>query len=264
MQKGVKIVSIIFLICVISFILIIYVKKYKKLNVFVKDKADRVIPLHIYQTWHTKNIPPHMKKCVEQLKADNPEFTYHFYDDNDCRDFIKENFSSDVLYAFDKLKPGAYKADLWRYCVLYINGGIYLDIKYGCKDGFKLIELTDKEYFVRDGKFNDKYGIYNAFMVCKPKNDVLFGGIVKIVENVKNKYYGNNQLEITGPQLLQQFFTQRQIRNMDLVFAPNNGDKINYGNRTILASYEEYREEQSKKQIYSHYYDLWKNKDIYN
>ena len=54
-------------------------------------------------------------------------------------DFIKNNYPVDVLEAFNKLIPGAYKADLWRYCVLYKLGGIYLDIKYSCVNNFKLI-----------------------------------------------------------------------------------------------------------------------------
>ena len=100
------------------------------------------IPLNIFQTYHTLDLPPRMRKCVDKLIQNNPEFTHHLYDDNDCRQFIKDNFPLNVVQAFDKLIPGAYKADLWRYCVLYIHGGIYLDIKYNCANKFKLIELT--------------------------------------------------------------------------------------------------------------------------
>ena len=78
----------------------------------------------------------------------NPEFNHYLYDDKMCREFIKQNFSDDVLYVFDKLKPGAYKADLWRYCILYINGGIYIDIKFKCNE--KLINFLDQEYYVKD------------------------------------------------------------------------------------------------------------------
>ena len=40
-----------------------------------------------------------------------------------CRNFIKKHFSRDVSYAFDKINPGAFKSDLWRYCIIYKNGG---------------------------------------------------------------------------------------------------------------------------------------------
>ena len=70
-----------------------------------------------------------MKENAEILQEQNPEFKYYLYDDDMCKEFIKDNFDDEILYTFNKLKPGAYKADLWRYCILYIKGGIYLDIK---------------------------------------------------------------------------------------------------------------------------------------
>ena len=91
---------------------------------------NSIIPLSIYQTWFTKNLPSKMKERVNILKLQNPEFNHYLYDDDDCYEFIKNNFSKDVLNAYDSLIPGAYKADLWRLCILYINGGIYLDMKF--------------------------------------------------------------------------------------------------------------------------------------
>ena len=43
-------------------------------------------------------------------------------------DFLKKYFNKKVLDKFNNL-TGAHKADLWRYCILFLNGGIYLDIK---------------------------------------------------------------------------------------------------------------------------------------
>jgi mannosyltransferase OCH1-like enzyme len=101
----------------------------------IRSKANEyltkaVIPLKLFQTWHTLDLPPNMKQNVKRLQRENPEFEYFLYDDKMCRKFIKEHFHEEVVFAFDKLKPGAYKADLWRYCVLYIHGGIYLDINF--------------------------------------------------------------------------------------------------------------------------------------
>jgi mannosyltransferase OCH1-like enzyme len=91
-----------------------------------------------------------MIDSVENIKMNNKNFNYKLFDDEDCRNFIKNNFDGSVLYAFDSLKPGAYKADLWRYCVLYILGGIYIDIKYQVINNFKFENCLDKEYFVLD------------------------------------------------------------------------------------------------------------------
>jgi len=67
-----------------------------------------------------------MKQLVEELKATNPRFEYYLFDDNDCREFIKEHFDTEVLDAYNNLIPCAYKANLLRYRVLYIHGGIWI------------------------------------------------------------------------------------------------------------------------------------------
>ena len=46
----------------------------------------------------------------------------------DARAFISLHFSEEVLYSFDALIPGAFKADLFRLCVLLIEGGVYSDV----------------------------------------------------------------------------------------------------------------------------------------
>lgn len=239
------------------------------INNFQKLDGVGRIPLNIFQTWKTLNLPPKMKENVELLKTQNPEFTYYLFDDNMCREFIEKNFDKSVLYTFDKLKPGAYKADLFRYCVLYIHGGIYLDIKFSCVKDFKLIYLTNSEYFVRDHDIsNGNNGIYQALLICYPYNNILLKCINDIVINVKNNYWNynnndiSNSLAITGPLVMSKYFYQIEINNFDLSFDILR-NYINYKGTHILEIYKEYRNEQ--KMVNNNYYAiLYKNRDIYN
>ena len=68
----------------------------------------------------------------------SPGYQISLFDDYDCREFIKNNFDKTILYCYDMLLPGAYRADFWRYCVLYKNGGIYVDA------GLKLMVNLDR------------------------------------------------------------------------------------------------------------------------
>lgn len=228
----------------------------------IKPSYDMVIPQNIYQTWHSKQIPPLMFNAISKIKKHNPRFNYFLFDDNDCREFIKNKFRPDVLYAYDSLIPGAYKADLWRYCVLFINGGIYLDIKYAPLNGFKFINLCENEHLVLD---IGGQGIYNALMVCKPGNQILFKAIRQIVENVKNKYYGDCFLSPTGPKLLTQFISVNDsmvdLRHEQIL--DNNYKLIYYNNIPILKSYYGHIEERDKYSIKQHYATLWRNRNIY-
>lgn len=233
------------------------------------NRIISVIPLVIYQTWYTKNLPPVMKNTVTRLISDNPQFQHVLYDDNECRNFIQQNFDQAVVDAFDSLIPGAYKADLWRYCILHKNGGIYLDIKYQCIDGFSLLQLTDKEYFVRDIDWENKRGIYNALMVCLPGNQKCWDCIQQIVENVKNRFYGDSPLEPTGPQLLAKYFSDNEYNLLILrhdVMKNIRGDENFYifkNSQKILVTVGGYRKEQKITQNVGHYSELWNLKQIY-
>jgi mannosyltransferase OCH1-like enzyme len=230
-----------------------------------KENYNSVVPLKIYQTWYTKKLPIKMFNNVNLMKINHPRFEYHLYDDNDCREFIKNNFDEKVLGAFDKLIPGAYKADLWRYCILYKNGGIYVDIKFKCINNFRLIALTEKEHFVHDLNEN---GIYNALMSSKPGNPILLKCINQIVENVKNKYYGESMLQPTGPLLMDKFFDKELKNNIELRLetldiSNTHQHIIKYNDKYIMVIYEGYREDQKLYQNNEHYSVLWRKKNIY-
>jgi mannosyltransferase OCH1-like enzyme len=235
-----------------------------KLSYPNKQYYNPVIPLNIYQTWHTKDLPPFMKKTVNMIIENNPRFNYQLFDDNDCRNFIKDNFDENILNAFDTLKPGAYKADLWRYCILYKNGGVYLDIKYKPINRFKFINLMEKEHWVLD---IDKNCVYNALIVCRPNNQILLKAINKVVENVKNKFYGTNCLHPTGPLMLAELFTQSDKNNFDMyheIYQSIENKFIFYNGYIIFKNYNEYLNEQRSNEKVGHYSGLWSSHNIYN
>ena len=227
------------------------------------ERYYSVIPLNIYQTWHTKDLPPLMKASVDKIIYSNPGFNYQLFDDNDSRNFIKDNFDTNVLNAFDSLIPGAYKADLWRYCILYKNGGVYLDIKYTPFNGFRFISLMEKEHWVLD---MDKNGIYNALIVCKPNNEILLKAINKVVDNVKNRFYGNSPLEPTGPLMLSNFFTQNDKKKFDMyhdIYQSVENRFIFLNGYLVLKSYNSYLNEHNKNKKVDYYGSLWVSRNIY-
>lgn len=246
-----------------SIIKVININRKFKIPYPMKPYYNNIIPLNIYQTWHTKSLPPYMSRAISKIKFNNPAFTYYLFDDDDCRNFIQNNFGPVILNTYDSLIPGAYKADLWRYCVLYKTGGIYLDVKYIPVNRFKFINLTESEHWVID---TDKNGIYNALMVCRPNNPILSAAINKIVENVKNKFYGGSPLDPTGPGLLSQFFSQEQKNSFDMYHEFYNSFEnryIYFNNYLILKSYKGYILEHNRNKKVDYYGSLWVNRQIY-
>jgi len=258
---------------IIIYIMLITKKQYIKKKIleylkpynYLKNDYNPIMPLKIFQTWYTKNLPNKMNERVELLKKNNPKFEYFLFDDNDCLNFIKEHFDKDVVFAYENLIPGAYKADLWRCCILYIYGGIYLDIKLLCINNFRLIELTEKNHFVKDRL--PPISIYNALMACEKGHPFLLMAIKQIVENVKNKYYGNSPLCPTGPNMLGNLILNNKlIINTDLIHYIKGGYII-YKNRFIISTeYPEYHTERLElhNKLNTKRYDvLWFEKAIY-
>jgi len=253
-------------------------KTIKSTNFIIKDSYNSVIPLNLYLTWSIKTLPKKMQENVDRMRIVNPEFNIQIFDCDERREFIKNNFTEDILTAYDILKPGAYKADLWRLCILYINGGIYIDIKFNCINNFKFITLTEREYLVLDRPNHWKegqIGIYNALLVAKPKNILFFRCINKISENVKNKVYGINSLYPTGPGLLGEEYIkmlkenestmEAELNKLDICMVNEfNVCKIIFNNVVILEHYKEYRDEQNQFAKIQQYGILYQLKEIYN
>ncbi len=208
-----------------------------------------MIPKKIFQTWETSDIPDNLRTCITNIKNTHPDFEHYLYDNQMREDFIKSNFNKSVYDAYKLLIPGAYRADLWRLCVLYIHGGFYLDIKLSCVGDFDFNQLLDTKHFCKDIKSSGG-GIYNAFMVAEPSNPDIKKGIDKIVQNCANRYYGNSCLEPTGPLMLKDIITTNidmeliypeqtnSFENRILYIKYQNKDiiKIDYGIRNLIAN----------------------------
>ena len=262
------------IICLILYIIYPYfcLKSYFTKDIIIvqniPENYNKNIPLQVFQTWNTKVLPPKMKETVEYNKKNNPEINFYLYDDQDCREFIKSNFDHTVIDAFDTLKPGAYKADLWRYCILYQYGGAYIDIKFKCYQGFKLKNIMKGNFIVMDrpAYFRRNFGIYNAFMIFDKRNPFLLKAIQKTVQNVQKRKYSYNNLYVTGPGMLGEIYLKyKNISPMVIMKnkTMNNTNKMEiiYDKKPILVEYNEYRSEINPS---VHYGILWNNKDIYN
>ena len=227
-----------------------------------EEEVRNGVPLVIYQSWKSHEVPKGMRDNILRLLKTNPEFDYYLYSDEECAAFIADNFDKDVLAAFHALKPGAFKSDLWRYCILYKLGGVYLDIKY--YSTVPLIDVIDENpmVFVRDA---DAYSVqipvcdlsfqtclYNGFIISPPKNEIFKLCIDEIVESCKKRSYNRNMLDVTGPCLLgrivQKVYTSEYFKGIPFVygFSLLYGRSISYRDTIILKEYDSYRLEQNK------------------
>jgi len=71
-------------------------------------------------------MPPGMKNAINSWKKLNPDYSHQYYDDNDVTNYVRNfdcthfKFDNNKLQtAFNKIKSGAGKADIFRYLIMY-------------------------------------------------------------------------------------------------------------------------------------------------
>jgi hypothetical protein len=185
-------------------------------------------------------VPARIAQNIDSLRRCHPESQQKIYGDHDLRQFIEAHFDSEVLKAYDALKPLAYKADLGRYCLLYEKGGIYADVSVHFY--FPLEFMPQKMYVFRDGFSHAPWILSNSLIYAPAKQTVFENCIKRIVHHVSENFYGFNPLCPTGPNLfgrefalcarLEDFATGEAVRiNRDsqthsFVYLAGNGQVI--------------------------------------
>ena len=94
-----------------------------------------MIPKIIHQIWIQgyNSIPDNLKKIHLECIKINTNFKFIFWDNNKIIKFIKEHYDIEFLDIYNNYNIMAQKADFARYLILYIYGGIYLDMDMICK-----------------------------------------------------------------------------------------------------------------------------------
>ena len=197
--------------------------KHKNRHDSDKNNIKQRIPKIIIQTNELDEVPYDMYKAMKGIIKHNPEYEYFYYNADDRRQFIRNNFDNNVVRAYDSLRPGAFKADLFRYCFLYINGGVYIDSGMeSIRSLRELIRSKDKLILPED---DGRERVCNGFMAAIPRHNLFKTAIEMIVKHVNDRYYGDSALDITGPNLMGKLFENIYGRKCKEGYDHNDDDK---------------------------------------
>lgn len=193
------------------------------------------IPKNIYQTFSSFNLPNEIKTIIKNNKKICFDYNFIFYDDNDCKLFIKNNFDKNTYKAYMGINNvyGAMKSDFFRYCILYKKGGIYLDIKSIIKYPLNkiihknddcLLDILRSDY--EPWRINSP--TYEQWiLIFAPEHPYLLEVINKMVyyinqkyeptiENIKNLTTKQKILHVTGPDMFSKCINNYLINNKSL------------------------------------------------
>jgi hypothetical protein len=143
----------------------------------------------IYMTYHDLDgIPDYV---LDNIKKYCSGKNIEIHGDNSCRDFLYKYYGSNAVAIFDNLHFGAHKADFWRYCILYIFGGYYFDIKTNFKTHIDNIfdNKTRKTWYSVICTDEHPNCIFNGIIVTPPQNPILWKSILFFYKNINTTKY---------------------------------------------------------------------------
>jgi hypothetical protein len=170
-----------------------------------------MIPKLIHQTWKTKDDPR-----VDRLRLSwidrHPGFQYVLYDDHDIDRFIRKYFDDRVYFTYKRIVNGSLKADFFRYCVLYIHGGVYVDIDLYCVspltngivcfDTDTLVSASDyqeRDYQTPNANYRRDV-IFQGFLCAQPFHPFMQYMINYMCFVMSHNLYKHDIFRIGGPQ----------------------------------------------------------------
>jgi hypothetical protein len=105
----------------------------------------RRIPNRVYQTWVRPVLPLALALEVRRFRRLNHDYSFSFFDDQQMAAYMDSNYAGHpILQVFKDVRMPVLKADIWRYCILFREGGIYCDIKTTVTVPFR--ELLHDDY----------------------------------------------------------------------------------------------------------------------
>lgn len=161
-----------------------------------------LIPKVIYQSWKTQTLSAEIDTVVQKTKQLNPNYKYELYDDEKCRDFLFDNFGVNYANSWDTIIPGAFKCDFWRYAILYVNGGIYMDLDMESLVPFDSMLKEDDEFVsIVDRTSNNNVGIFQSFLAVRPKHPIMLNSLQMCFSNITLKTEPAI-LSVSGPAVI--------------------------------------------------------------
>lgn len=247
---------------------------------FIEANYKQKIPFQIFRTNEFNQVPSKMRDSINIWTNTNFEYDSYMFDDKECLQYIKNNYSERILNAYKKLIPGAYKSDFWRYCVLFREGGVYIDSPMICIEPLRKIINPKSDFLCVWDIHPSGEGIYNAFMASVPNHPILKYVIDICVDMIEREDYGVSDLDITGPRALWRAYmkfvneTKNNIQNIQILqhykrevgyeggFIANKNPNLDK-NIFIWTKYIGYSKDKIWYNSKDSYSILWKNKNVF-
>lgn len=182
--------------------------KYESLPLIVPECNARseVVP----QILHTvsKNADQYHPAATSTL---HPTFEQNHHSDASALEYVRAKCGSEAAMAYSCFNPPSFRADLFRFCALYADGGVYLDAD--------IVPVVPLEHLYSPCStatighdfphFGLNYGGKQMKILASAPGAPIFKCAMEtIIQHVRARYMPKGDLMISGPTMLQKCYDQ--------------------------------------------------------
>jgi len=170
----------------------------------------------------------------------------------ESRIFLRDNFGSDIIKYFDSQSDGRFKSDLWRLCVLFVYGGIYVDIDQEPLEKLSNVINFNKIDFC--GVTNmERFNLSNGFIYAKKGSKIIKQNIDETIKRYKHS--NNRHIQYIGGCFIMGSIIELNINDK---LMPLGETKIGNENCLFLQEIGDKEKEKISKQ------EFWNSFGVYN
>lgn len=166
-------------------------------------------PFRLVQYWDS-GAPPAEVASLMRTWADDPAFRHDVFNRDAAIAYLTARFPDRVVAAFRKCRYPAMQADLFRYCALFADAGLYIDADTANGGGMAAM----LEGCGRGSIMNRQTKIANDFLYFAAPGDPLLAAVVeRAVSNVEGEV-SNNVWQVTGPGIMTALYAAAATKPM--------------------------------------------------
>ncbi|KIC47795.1 hypothetical protein RA29_18970 [Tateyamaria sp. ANG-S1] len=166
------------------------------------------IPRRIFQYWNTPTVPEAIDGIMQTWR-EVPGWTYEQFDRSQALRWLSETFDADHRRAFTLARHVAEESDFLRLCVLYQQGGIYVDADDMLTGHPNDIIGAGPGLIV----FREPFGALANNLICAPPGHPAIGQAMAMAKTALLGLDNDNTWSKTGPGLLTRAVAWHMLQN---------------------------------------------------
>lgn len=184
----------------------------------------------ITQYWHSRELPDEIATLTGTFRDHDPDLPHRVFCREDAERFIAGHLSTRELEAFRACAVPAMQADYFRYCAVYVLGGLYVDAYRRCGESLRPLfdRLEGGELFAHTERV-DQRGfliVVNGFFAFRsPGHPLLALALALATANIEARIVENVWFT-TGPAIYTSLNLLRELGSFDALLRKVEGTKL--------------------------------------